>query len=84
MAGRSKAKMQEIKTWLAEDGQNLADVQLVQADVGDQASLDALAASSSVVITAVGPYALYGRPVVKVAAHHPWQCLWTVTVPVTI
>lgn len=71
MAGRSEAKMKEIRTWLAEEGQNLADVKLVQADVSDQASLNALASSSSVVITAVGPYALYGRPVVQVPIQNP-------------
>jgi short subunit dehydrogenase-like uncharacterized protein len=65
MAGRSRAKMEEVKTWLAEDGVDLADVPMVEADVSNQASLDSLAAASSVVVTTVGPYALYGRPVVK-------------------
>lgn len=66
MAGRNRAKMEEMKTWLAEDGKSLAEVDMIEANVADQASIDKLAAESSVVITAVGPYALYGRPVVKV------------------
>lgn len=66
MAGRSRTKLEDTKTWLADESQSLADVQLMEADVSDQASLNALAAASSVVIAAVGPYALYGRPVVQV------------------
>jgi short subunit dehydrogenase-like uncharacterized protein len=65
MAGRSRAKMEEVKTWLAEDGFDLGDVPMVEADFTNQASLDSLAAASSVVVTTVGPYALYGRPVVQ-------------------
>jgi short subunit dehydrogenase-like uncharacterized protein len=70
MAGRNKAKMEELRAFLAKPGQDLSDVRILEADVNDPASLDALAASASVVITMVGPYALYGRPVVQVRSLH--------------
>jgi short subunit dehydrogenase-like uncharacterized protein len=66
MAGRNKAKLEEMRASLARPGQDLSDVSLLEADVNNPASLNALAASTSVVITMVGPYALYGRPVVQV------------------
>ncbi len=40
---------------------------IVVADVDDPASLLAMAASTRVVLTTVGPYALYGEPVVRAA-----------------
>lgn len=66
MAGRSKTKMEQVRSELVPDSQKVADVELLEADISNQASLDALAASASVIITTVGPYANYGRPVVKV------------------
>lgn len=71
MAGRNRAKLEDIRASLAKPGQDLSDVTIVEADVTDAASLNALAASAAVVITMVGPYAQYGRPVVQVKPSVP-------------
>ncbi len=39
--------------------------EIIAADVGDAASLDAIASRAKVVINAVGPYTLYGEPVIE-------------------
>ncbi|MBK9180768.1 MAG: saccharopine dehydrogenase NADP-binding domain-containing protein [Acidimicrobiales bacterium] len=43
---------------------------LLYADVGDAASIDALARSATVVANLVGPYAAYGEPVYEACARH--------------
>jgi saccharopine dehydrogenase (NAD+, L-glutamate forming) len=62
LAGRSMSKLEAVRDRIG------ADLPLVQADVGDAASLRALAASTKVLATTVGPYALYGEPVVAACA----------------
>ena len=59
MAGRSAAKLAEVRDAVGAP----ADTPLVVADSDDPASLAAMAASTRVVITTVGPYQLYGEPV---------------------
>ena len=46
----------------------LGDVDVLIADVGDAASIRDLAAQTRVVITTVGPYVLYGEPIVAACA----------------
>ncbi|KAG0721476.1 Saccharopine dehydrogenase-like oxidoreductase [Chionoecetes opilio] len=66
IAGRSKSKLQDVLTVAKkETGLSLEDVGLIQADVSDQKSLHEMAAKSNVVINCVGPYQLYGEPVVQ-------------------
>jgi short subunit dehydrogenase-like uncharacterized protein len=60
MAGRSKAKLEAVR---AEIGAP-AELPLVIADASNPASLAAMARSAQVVITTVGPYQLYGEPLV--------------------
>lgn len=48
MAGRSEAKLQEVRKQVAEYSQDAAQVQLLSADLMDQSSLNSLAASSKV------------------------------------
>ena len=60
MAGRSRGKLEAVR---AEIGAP-ADLPLVVADVGNAGSLAAMAKSAKVIITTVGPYQLYGEPVV--------------------
>jgi len=64
MAGRSQAKLEAVR---AEIGAP-ADTPLIIADASDPGSLKAMAESASVVITTVGPYQLYGAPLVKACA----------------
>ena len=53
---------------LAEINPSCADLELLVADVGDRASLLAVAVRARVVVTTVGPYLRYGEPLVAVCA----------------
>jgi len=64
-AGRSKAKLEELRSSL---GAKAGMLPLIVADAGDEASLRELCASSRVVVSTVGPYALYGEPLVRACA----------------
>ena len=57
IAGRNEAKLLELKSSL---GLN-ANVDVMVADSSDQASIDALAKSTKVVLSTTGPFALKGR-----------------------
>ncbi|MFK7874288.1 MAG: trans-acting enoyl reductase family protein [Paracoccaceae bacterium] len=64
MAGRSLNKLADVR---AEIG--LPDsVALIAADAADPASLQTMVARTKVVITTVGPYQLYGEPLVAACA----------------
>lgn len=66
VAGRSKDKLlNSLASVRKQTGFNLEDVGIILADVSDQESLNKMAAQSSVVINCVGPYQLYGEPVVR-------------------
>ncbi len=58
MAGRSAQKLAEVRDLIGAP----ADTPLVVADSDDPASMQALAESTRVVVTTVGPYQLYGEP----------------------
>ncbi|PKP99733.1 MAG: saccharopine dehydrogenase [Alphaproteobacteria bacterium HGW-Alphaproteobacteria-13] len=60
MAGRSFAKLAEVRDLIGAG----EETPLVVADASDPASLDAMAASTKVVLTTVGPYQLYGGALV--------------------
>jgi short subunit dehydrogenase-like uncharacterized protein len=60
VAGRDPAKLERV---LAEIG--VAAPETIVADVGDPASLAAMASRTGVVLDLVGPYTLYGRPVIE-------------------
>src|SRR4051795_6417775 len=57
LAGRSRDKLQAVKDGL---GAAAADWPLIVADADDSKALSALAASTRVVATTVGPYLKYG------------------------
>ena len=61
MAGRSQEKLQEVQAQL---GEQAAKVPLLIADSKDRLSLDALVSQTRVLLTTVGPYALYGSELV--------------------
>ena len=63
--GCSKAKLEELCNSL---GANAGTLPLVVADAADEASLRELRASTRVVVSTVGPYALHGEPLVKACA----------------
>lgn len=65
IAGRSASKLDEVKQSLGAAGQPLP---VIVADAADEAQLRAMCAQTRVVVSTVGPYALYGEPLVKVCA----------------
>ncbi|KAG7159546.1 saccharopine dehydrogenase-like oxidoreductase isoform X2 [Homarus americanus] len=66
VAGRSKDKlMKTLAAATKETGLNLEEVGVILADTSDQESLNKMASQSNVVINCVGPYQLYGEPVVR-------------------
>ena len=64
-AGRSLAKLEALR---AELGPKAAKLPLIVADAADEAALSKLVAQARVVVSTVGPYALYGEPLVKACA----------------
>lgn len=58
IAGRNAEKLQAVKSAAG------ADVDVLVADSSDEAAVDAVAASTRVVLNTAGPFALYGTPVV--------------------
>ncbi len=68
LAGRSAKKLEAVRHRLANIDPRLADLPLVEADVTDQGSIEDLASATKTIITTVGPYALYGEPLVAACA----------------
>lgn len=60
MAGRSAVKLAEVRDLIGAP----KDTPLVVADASDPATLDAMAARATVILTTVGPYQLYGNELV--------------------
>jgi short subunit dehydrogenase-like uncharacterized protein len=65
LAGRNRRKLEDLREAL---GRSEAELPLIEAEVGDRASLDALARSTKVVISTVGPYLHHGEPLVAACA----------------
>ncbi len=63
IAGRSQNKLIELKLSLGTAGEAL---DTLVADAADEDSLHSMCLSTRVIISTVGPYALYGEPLVKV------------------
>jgi short subunit dehydrogenase-like uncharacterized protein len=61
IAGRSASKLADIKKHL---GDSAVDLEAIVADSSDESALASLAARTRVVLTTVGPYALYGSKLV--------------------
>ncbi len=65
IAGRSSAKLEDVRRSLGAAGQALP---IIVADAANEAELQALCAQTRVVVSTVGPYALYGEPLIKACA----------------
>lgn len=68
LAGRNATKLAAVRDRLAAVDPALAGLPLLSADVGDTASLKIVAENARVVISTVGPYVLYGEPLVAACA----------------
>ncbi len=62
IAGRSEAKLEALRNSL---GMKAARLPLLVADAADEDALGRLCEDARVVVSTVGPYALYGEPLVK-------------------
>ncbi|MCZ7456831.1 saccharopine dehydrogenase family protein [Streptomyces sp. WMMC940] len=67
-AGRSEARLEQLRERLTAINPACAGLPLVVADADDPDSLRALAESTRVVATTVGPYVWYGEPLVAACA----------------
>ena len=63
IAGRSQNKLQKLS-----DDIRLSGIEMIVADASDEAALQAMCARAKVIVSTVGPYALYGDTLVKVCA----------------
>jgi short subunit dehydrogenase-like uncharacterized protein len=68
LAGRNRDKLELVRRRLTEVNARCAELPLLEADVGDAASVREIAAAARVVITTVGPYIRYGEPLVAACA----------------
>ena len=69
LGGRNEKKLEEVRAGLERDCRvSTGSLPMILADAGDEASIRALAARTTVVCTTVGPYALYGSPLVAACA----------------
>lgn len=65
IAGRSQSKLESVKQTI-----DLPDLPTIVADANDQGDIDKLAQSCKVVIATVGPYDLFGEPMLKACAEN--------------
>lgn len=68
VAGRSRARLEQLRERLTAINPACAGLPLVVADADDPDALRALAESTRVVATTVGPYVWYGEPLVAACA----------------
>jgi short subunit dehydrogenase-like uncharacterized protein len=68
LAGRNRAKLERVREELSAIDPALAELALLHAEIDDPASLQRIARSARVVISTVGPYILYGEPLVAACA----------------
>jgi len=64
IAGRSKSKLEAVKTRLTRIDPDCAKLNIITADSKDIPALTKMTSLSSVIVTTVGPYALHGEELV--------------------
>jgi short subunit dehydrogenase-like uncharacterized protein len=67
IAGRSQDKLKALRDSLALADASASGLEMIAADAAQPETLAALCARTKVVISTVGPYALYGEPMVQAA-----------------
>jgi short subunit dehydrogenase-like uncharacterized protein len=68
LVGRNRAKLEAVKERLAAAVPEAPAPDLLEADAADRVALAEVAESTRVIATTVGPYALYGEPLVAACA----------------
>ena len=69
IAGRDAGRLEALREELARDPAAKAVPEVIVADSGDAAAVAAMAASTRVLVSTAGPYALYGDAIVDACAH---------------
>lgn len=65
IAGRNQAKLEAVKNKILEKVPDANPMDILIADSNQEEQLNAMCASTKILATTVGPYALYGEPLVK-------------------
>ncbi|MDD3763831.1 MAG: saccharopine dehydrogenase NADP-binding domain-containing protein [Nevskiales bacterium] len=68
LAGRNLDKLEQVRARLVDINAGCRDLALLEADIGDDASMRRIAQAARVVVTTVGPYIEYGEPLVRACA----------------
>jgi short subunit dehydrogenase-like uncharacterized protein len=68
LVGRDRGKLEAVRSRLAAASPEAPAPDLLEADAADRGALAKVAESARVVISTVGPYALYGEPIVAACA----------------
>jgi short subunit dehydrogenase-like uncharacterized protein len=68
LVGRSRSKLEAVAARLAAAAPQAPAPAIVEADAGDAEAMRRVAESTRVVVTTVGPYVLYGGPLVAACA----------------
>ncbi len=68
LVGRNRGKLEAVRARLAAASPEAPEPDLLEADAADRPALTSVAESARVVITTVGPYALYGGPLAAACA----------------
>ncbi|HKH65480.1 MAG TPA: saccharopine dehydrogenase NADP-binding domain-containing protein [Solirubrobacterales bacterium] len=68
LAGRNRAKLDAVVARLAAANPGATAPAVIEADAGDRSAMREVAEATRVVVTTVGPYALYGEPLVAACA----------------
>lgn len=74
LAGRSREKLERVKSELVAVHPALSALEVLVADAGDRAALAAVARRTRVVCTTVGPYGRHGRELASVCAGEGTDC----------
>jgi short subunit dehydrogenase-like uncharacterized protein len=68
LVGRNRGKLDAVAARLAAANPATSAPEIIEADAGDRAAMREVAEATRVVVTTVGPYALYGEPLVAACA----------------
>ncbi|VDM59218.1 unnamed protein product [Angiostrongylus costaricensis] len=71
ISGRNESKLQQVLDTVSKKiGKDINATPIIIADSSDEKSMTEMAKRAKVIVNAVGPYRLYGEPVVKAAVEN--------------